>query len=224
MNLTEPLRSTGMSINKPSLLLVLLLTVILEPAGAQEYLIESKSATIVYQVPERTKEQMYNDALDWFEDEERTSQYTVGKADPQAGTLEVDEVNQVFYKNIGKLMYPKRSGMAEMLSGDFSYHIDLAFEDGTYMVKYELTGMEKEMYGRDELFYACIDFEKIDEKALEAYNESMNKLLLMNAVFKKRRDIFRENSRSQFEDASQNVLNSMTANMGSLYSYLKTRD
>ena len=45
-------------------------------------------------------------------------------------------------------MYPNRSGMAEMLSGDFSYAIELVFEDGTYMVKYELTGMEKEMYGQ----------------------------------------------------------------------------
>lgn len=204
-----------------SLLLTLFIALCSEYALSQEYLIESKSATIVYQVPGRTKEQLFNDALDWFRDEERASQYTIASSDPEAGTMEVEEVNQVFYKNIGKLMYPKRSGMAEMLSGDFSYHIDLVFEEGTYMVKYKLTGMEKEMYGRDELFLECIDFEEIDEDALDAYNESMNKLLIMNAVFKKRRDIFRDNSRSQFEDASQNVLNSMTSNMGSLYSYLK---
>jgi hypothetical protein len=192
--------------------------------SAQEYLIESKSATIVYQVPDRTKEQMYKDALDWFRDEERTSQYTLVSSDPAAGTISVDEVSQVFYKNIGKLMYPQRSGMAEMLSADFSFHIKLVFEDGTYMVRYELTGMAKEMYGRDELFYECIDFEEIDDRALKAYNKSMDKLLKMNVVLKKRRTIFKDNSRSQFEDASQNVLNSMTANMGSLYSYLKTRE
>jgi hypothetical protein len=189
--------------------------------SAQEYLIEGKSATIVYQVPDRTKEQLFNDALVWFQDEERTSQYTVESSDLAAGTIAVNEVNQVFYKNIGKLMYPQRSGMAEMLSGDFSYHIDLVFEEGTYMVKYELTGMAKEMYGRDQLFYECIDFEEIDKDALKAYNKSMDKLLKMNVVLKKRRQIFEENSLSQFEDASQNVLNSMTANMGSLYSYLK---
>lgn len=211
----------GMRKNILSVLLILFITFCSESALAQEYLIEGKSATIVYQVPGRSQEELFTGALEWFRDEERASRYTIKQSDPKAGTLEVEEVSQVFYKNIGQLMYPKRSGMAEMLSGDFSYHIDLVFEDGTYMVKYELTGMAKEMYGRDELFYECIDFEEIDENALEAYNESMNKLLLMNAVFKKRRDIFRENSRSQFEDASQNVLNAMTSNMGSLYSYLK---
>lgn len=190
--------------------------------AAQEYLIEGKSATIVYQVPDRTKQELFQDAMDWFQDEERTSQYTIVSSDAREGSISVDEVNQVFYKNIGKLMYPQRSGMAEMLSGDFSYHIDLGFADGTYMVKYKLTGMEKEMYGRDELFYECIDFEEIDEGALKTYNKSMDKLLKMNVVLKKRRMIFKENSRSQFEDASQNILNSMTANMGSLYSYLKT--
>ena len=202
--------------------LLILLFAFVPVVRAQEYLIESKSATIVYQVPERSKDQLFSDAVDWFGDEERTSQYTITSRDPAAGTLAVEEVNQVFYKNIGKLMYPQRSGMAEMLSGDFSYHIDLVFEDGTYMVKYELKGMEKEMYGRDELFYECIDFEEIDEQALEEYNKSMNKLLMMNAVFKKRRNIFKDNSRSQFEDASQNILNHMTGNMGTLYSYLKS--
>ena len=198
-----------------------LLFILVPSVNAQEYLIEGKSATIVYEVPEKTKSDLYQSALQWFEKEESTSEYTIESSDPNAGIIRVSEVKQVYYKNIGKLMYPKRSGMAEMLSGDFSYDIELVFEDGTYMVKYVLTGLEKEMYGRDDLFYACIDFEEIDEDALAEYNESMNKLLTMNAVFKKRRNIFKDNSRSQFEDASQNVLNSMTSNMGSLYSYLK---
>ena len=200
---------------------IILLFVFVPSVEAQEYLIEGKSATIVYEVPDKSKSELFQAALDWFEKEESTSEYTIESSDPTAGIIKVSEVNQVYYKNIGQLMYPKRSGMAEMLSGDFSYDIELVFEEGTYMVKYEVTGMEKEMYGRDDLFYACVDFEEIDEQALAEYNESMNKLLTMNAVFKKRRDIFKDNSRSQFEDASQNVLNSMTSNMGSLYSYLK---
>lgn len=198
-----------------------LLFIYVPPVKAQEYLIEGKSATIVYEVPDRSKSDLYNAALQWFENEDSTSEYAIESSDPKTGIIRVSEVNQVYYKNIGKLMYPQRSGMAEMLSGDFSYDIELIFEEGTYMVKYQLTGMEKEMYGRDDLFYACIDFEEIDEEALAEYNKSMNKLLTMNAVFKKRRNIFKDNSRSQFEDASQNILNSMTSNMGSLYSYLK---
>lgn len=206
----------------PKVICFLLLFFICVPAvTAQEYLIEGRSATIVYEVPEKTKSDLYQAALQWFENEDSTSDYTIESKDPKAGIIRVSEVNQVYYKNIGKLMYPKRSGMAEMLSGDFSYDIELVFEDETYMVKYVLKSMEKEMYGRDDLFYACIDFEEIDEEALAEYNKSMNKLLTMNGVFKKRRNIFKDNSRSQFEDASQNVLNSMTSNMGSLYSYLK---
>ena len=67
------------------------------------------------------------------------------------------------------------------------------------------------------------DSDEGDEQALAEYNKSMNKLLTMNAVFKKRRNIFKDNSKAQFEDASQNILNSMTSNMGSLYAYLKLR-
>lgn len=200
---------------------LLFLLILVPSARAQEYLIEGRSATIVYEVSDKSKAELFQAAMEWFQKEESESQYTIDTSDAVAGFIKVSELNQVYYKNIGKLMYPKRSGMAEMLSGDFSYTIDLVFEDGTYMVKYELTGMEKEMYGRDDLFYACIDFEEIDEQALAEYNKSMNKLLTMNAVFKKRRNIFKDNSKAQFEDASQNILNSMTSNMGSLYAYLK---
>ena len=169
-----------------------LLSIVAPRLNAQEYLIEGKSATIVYEVPDRSKSDLHQAALHWFDNEDSTSKYVIESNDADAGTIRISEVNQVYYKNIGKLMYPNRSGMAEMLSGDFSYDIELAFEDGTYMVRYQLTGMEKEMYGRDDLFYACIDFEEIDEKALAEYNESMNKLLVMNAVFKKRRNIFKD--------------------------------
>ena len=200
---------------------MLFLFLLVPVTSAQEYLIDGKTATIVYEVPDKSKSDLHQAALQWFDKEDSASEYIIESNDISAGIIRISEVNQVYYKNIGKLMYPKRSGMAEMLSGDFSYDIELVFEDETYMVRYALTGMEKEMYGRDELFYECIDFEEIDEEALEEYNDSMNKLLVMNAVFKKRRDIFKENSKSQFEDASQNILNSMTSNMGSLYSYLK---
>ena len=120
---------------------IILLFVFVPQVQAQEYLIEGKSATIVYEVPEKSKSELFQGALDWFEKEESASEYTVESSNPKAGIIKVSEINQVYYKNIGKLMYPKRSGMAEMLSGDFSYDIELVFEEGTYMVKYMLTGM-----------------------------------------------------------------------------------
>ena len=67
--------------------------------------------------------------------------------------------------------------------------------------------MKKEMYGREAIFFECVNFEEINKEEVEAYNKDMNKLLKANLVFKKRREIFMENSTSQFEEVSNFLLN-----------------
>jgi len=63
------------------------------------------------------------------------------------------------------------------------------------------------MYKKEELFYNCINFKGIDQEELDQYNKAMNKLLKANFVFKKRREIFIENSKSQFEEVNNYLLN-----------------
>lgn len=205
---------------KNSLFILVFVLLLGIQSKAQEYLIESKTVTIIYQEPGLSKDQIYTKALTWFSSQESTSVFTVETSFKEAGSIVVNEVNQVFYMNIGKLMYPSRSGMAELLSAEFEYRIEMTIEEESYLVVYTLTGMKKEMYGRDDLFLNCIDFEEIDETALEEYNKSMDKLLKMNAVFKKRRGIFLDNTKFQFEDVSQNILSGMTSNMSSLNSFV----
>ena len=65
--------------------ITILLLLFVPGIQAQEYLIESKSATIVYEVPEKTKSDLYQGALYWFENEESTSVYTIESNDPNGG-------------------------------------------------------------------------------------------------------------------------------------------
>ena len=192
--------------------------------SAQEYLLEEKSVSSVFEVANKSQEELYQDILAYFGSEDISGSFTLASEDKEQGNIRLEQNAQVFYKNIGKLMYPNRSGMAELLSAEFIYHHEISVSDGTYLVRSELIAMNKEMYGRDELFFDCLDFEEIEQEKLEAYNDSMDKLLKMNVVFKGRRQIFKDNSRSQFEDASQNILSGIMSDMGDLYNHLRSGD
>ena len=37
--------------------------------------------------------------------------------------------------------------------------------------------MKKEMYGREDIFFQCVNFEEINEDDLKVYNDNMNKLI-----------------------------------------------
>jgi hypothetical protein len=97
-------------------------------------------------------------------------------------------------------------------------------EDNAYVVKYYLNEMVKEMYGWEAEFLNCINFLEIDEEALEAYNRSMGKVLKMNFVFKKRREIFFDNSEVQFQEVSSYILNEAQVNMFAAFDALKVED
>ena len=172
------------------------------PCLAQQNVIGEKSIEKTYDKNDLETSLILSRAEQWFGNEEKAESYEIKALDKSEGTLIVNGVSPVLYKNIGKELYPKRSGMAEVLEADFGNRISLVIDEKGYTIKYEVIDMKKEMYHREDLFYDCVGFKEIDEDALSAYNESMNKFLKANLVFKKRREKFRASSRSQFEEVS----------------------
>ena len=139
------------------------------------------------------------------------------------GTITLKGLNEALYRNLGRLMYPKRSAMAEVLSGRFSFEMKILPENGQYVVVYTLKEMVNEMYNHDELFYDCINFNQLDAEAIGAYNKSMDKLLKANFVFKNKRGLFAENSPAQFREASDHLKKTAMAAMESLHFYISEK-
>jgi len=174
---------------------------------AQESQIEEKSISKYYESDHIESSLVLSRAEQWFSSEENSEQYEIISFDKNKGEMIVEGKTTVLYKNMGKDLYPKRSGMAEVLEADFGNKISIKTENDGYSISYEVIDMKQEMYKKEELFYNCINFKGIDQEELDQYNKAMNKLLKANFVFKKRRDIFIENSKSQFEEVNNYLLN-----------------
>lgn len=189
---------------KISMLMFLLFSFFIQ---AQESQIEEKYISKRYESVNLEPALILSRAEQWFSSEENSEQFEIISLDQTKGEMLVEGSTKVLYKNMGKELYPKRSGMAEVLEASFGNKIKVQTENGGYSIMYEVIDMKQEMYKMEDLFYNCVDFESIDEENLKEYNKAMNKLLKANLVFKKRRDIFAENSKSQFEEVSNYLLN-----------------
>ncbi len=203
------------------ILFCLLVTNLLQ---SQDYLIEEKSVSRVFQAEGLSKSEIMSKLKSWYSNPESTPNDTIETLNLEKGFIRVRGEIKVLYKNIGTELYPKRSQMADVLEAKFRHTIEMDVEDNAYVVKYYLNEMVKEMYGRETEFLNCINFVEIDEDALEAYNRSMGKVLKMNFVFKKRREIFFDNSKSQFQEVSSFILNEAQVNMFAAYDALKTEN
>jgi hypothetical protein len=201
-------------------LFLLLIIVFSEFAYAQNDLIEGKSITEVYEIKGISQTDIFKRINNWFSSEENAANDKISLANEEDGHIEVEGITKVLFRNIGTELYPKRSGMAEVLEAKFNYLITIDIVENQYMVNYTLIDMIKEMYGQEEAFFNCINFVEIDEKALEEYNEAMEKVFKRNFVFKNKRQVFFDNSKSQFEEVSSYVLNEAQVKMFNLHEAL----
>ena len=184
---------------------------------AQNDLVEAKSLTEVYEADGISKSEIFLRINNWFSKEENVVNNEIAVADSKNGHMEVKGVVKVLFKNIGTDLYPKRSGMAEVLESKFNYIMIIDVVENQYMVNYTLIDMIKDMYGHEETFFNCVNFVEIDDKALEEYNKSMEKVFKRNFVFKNKREIFFDNSKAQFQEVSSYISNDAQVNMFALH-------
>jgi len=198
---------------KLSFIMLLFLSGFLQGQNSQ---IGEKSVSKSFDLNGLSPALIFSRAESWFSDENNGGNNVIESSNTDNKELVVTGETKVLYKNIGKELYPKRSGMAEVLDANFGHIIEIKIEEDTYTITYSVTDMKKEMYGREEIFFQCVNFKEINESDLENYNDNMNKLLKANFVFKKRREIFMDNTKSQFEEVSNFLLSEGEVNIFSI--------
>lgn len=176
-------------------------------SSAQDFIVGSKSVTGVFQAQGKSKTAIFTSIYTMLNESSDGAVEEIEMADQAKGLIIVKGKNTVPYRNLGKLLYPKRNGMAEVLDAEFKHRIEISIEDNMYLVTYYITEMERELYSHEDLFFNCINFEEISNEEVQKYNRSMGKFLKSNLVFKNKREVFFENTPSQFLEVSNNLRN-----------------
>lgn len=198
---------------KASMVLLFFLTGFVQ---AQESSISERSISKKFDLNGLSPAQVISKAEQWISSQTNENEGIVKVVDVTNKELTLKGESKVLYRNIGKELYPNRNAMAEVLDAFFAHEIDIKIEEEHYVITFTVTEMKKELYGKEDVFFNCVNFTEIHEENLEDYNHDMNRFLKANLVFKKRREIFMENTKSQMQEVSNFLLNEGETNIISI--------
>jgi hypothetical protein len=153
---------------------ILLLLFIPIITNAQEYKLEDKTVTSVFEVKEKTKAEIYASINKWISINYNSAKNVVQMNDLESGTIIIKGINEVNYNNLMIEILPK---VQEYSKTNFNHLIEINIKDNKFRIVYKITNIIIEDIGLNSLFLNCISFDGKNENAILAYNEKIEEVL-----------------------------------------------
>ena len=118
---------------KKTILLLLFITSI---TNAQDYKLEAKSITGTFDVKGKTKSEIFSLINKWISINYNSSKNVIQMSDLESGTIIIKGINEVKYKNPGKIMYPNM--LSEFTIMKLNHLIEINIKDNKFRIIYKL--------------------------------------------------------------------------------------
>ena len=195
---------------------ILLLLFITTIANAQEYKLEEKTVTGVFEVKEKTKAEIFASINKWVSINYNSAKNVVQMNDLESGTIIIKGINEVSYKNSMKELYPNNKYVEEYSRTKFNHLIEINIKDNKFRIIYKITDIATEDVGYNSLIFKCIGFDGINESAITEYNDKMEGLLKQGLIGKEKREKFKSLTKPMFEGLSNSLVSDIKATMESI--------
>ncbi len=183
--------------------------------NAQEYKLEGKVITGIFDVKDKSKSEIFSSIKKWISINYNNPKNVVQMDDLEAGNIIIKGINEVKYKNPIKIIYPNIA--AEYTTSKFNHLIEVNVKDNKFRVIYKLI----EIY--------MVDATVINDKKMIIVNldgsrnsEVEEHVVLMEENFKKvyknkeKREKLLQAFKLSFEEVNTNLRNDMKATMLSI--------
>lgn len=178
----------------------------------QEYKIEEKSITGVFDIDGKSKAQIFSAINKWISINYNSAKNVIQLNDAEAGNIIIKGINEVTYKNVMKVLYPKNSYISENTTTKFNHLIEINIKENKYRVIYRIIDAE----GITDSFFNCIKLNGGNEANVIAYNDEMEVNLKKGLIGKEKRELYKLKSIEMYEDIRTGLENSMKATMLSI--------
>jgi hypothetical protein len=183
---------------------------------AQEYKLEEKTVTGIFEVKEKTKAEIFASINKWITLNYNSAKNVVQMNDLESGTIIIKGINEVIYKNSMKELYPNNKYVEEYSRTKFNHLIEINIKDNKFRIIYKITDIATEDVGYNSLIFNCIDFNGIKESAIIEYNDKMDGLLKQGLIGKEKRENFKSLTKPMFESLSNSLVSDIKATMTSI--------
>lgn len=198
---------------KKIILLVLLISTI---TNAQEFKLEEKTVTGVFEVKEKTKAEIFASINKWISINYNSLKNVIQMNDLESGTIIIKGINEVSYKNSMKELYPKNKYVEEYTRTKFNHLIEINIKESKFRIIYKITDIATDDVGYNSLIFNCISFDGNNNAAITEYNDKMEGLLKQGLIGKEKREKFKSLTKPMFEGLSNSVVSDIKATMQSI--------
>jgi hypothetical protein len=186
--------------------LLLVIFVITQLANAQEYSYSEKSVIGVFEVPNKSKAEVFSTITKWVSINYNSSKNVTQLSDLEAGNIIIKGINAVTYKNNAKALYPNNKYIADQTTSNFNHLIEINVKDNKFRIIYTITDIaDKENIYKD-IMYNCIDFVSVKDEKVDEYNVMLESLLKGSYMGKGKRETLKSISKQIFIDLSEAVV------------------
>lgn len=182
---------------------------------AQEYKLEDKTVTSVFEVKEKTKAEIYASINKWISINYNSAKNVVQMNDLESGTIIIKGINKVIYKNTMKALYPNNNYIQEYATTNFNHLVEINIKDNKYRIIYKIIDIA-DVTVSDYSFFNCISFDGKNENAILEYNEKMENTFKKGLIGKEKREYFKSLSKSSFEEISNSLVSDIKSTFQSI--------
>jgi hypothetical protein len=183
-------------------------------SNAQEFKLEGKTLTGIFEVEGKSKSELFSSINKWISINYNSSKNVIQMNDLESGTIIVKGINEVRTKNAFKKLYPNSA--PEFNYYKFNHLIEINIKDNRYRIIYRTIDIASVISPNDHFNNDCVNFNGVEQNVIESYNEKMEGLLKMGFVGKKKRDDFKSETKAYLDGVNNNIIDNEKLTMLSI--------
>lgn len=174
---------------------------------SENYTIEQKTITGVFEVEGKTKSELYSLINRWISINYNSANNVIQMNDKESGTIIVKGINELFYES--QIPFKRTQYVPSTFGLRFRHLIEINIQDNRYRVIYKIIDLlneEQITYGvANSLIFNCINFSDNNDIDLIEYNEIKSKLLNDLWVGKNKRELVLSQTLPMFEEMNEKI-------------------
>ena len=187
-------------------------------SNAQEYKLEEKAVTGIFEANGKTKVELFSAINKWISVNYNSANSVIQLNDLESGTIIVKGINTIVNKSFVKsFLHPdlQKKASFNTMTYNFSHLIEINIKDNKFRVKYLITKYED--YESDNEIFKRVNFEGIDNNTLENYYILADSLLVTFMIDKKNKQAMRDAMKPMLDEMNSSLENDIKNTLQSIY-------
>lgn len=198
--------------------------------NAQQFKLEEKSVTGIFELKDKTKSEIFSLINKWIAINYNSSKNVIQMSDLESGTIIVKGINSINYRNSNYVVYNTTNQFLKM---DVKHLLEISVKDNKYRIVYTLVDVDKpvvdpiaipELLGfyKSNLDTSYVNFVEVNDDLVLKYNNYIEDLFKKAWVGKEKRERVMSLSRAMLQEVNDNLVDAAKKQMISIENTMST--